>query len=60
VPDQIRQVRAIPRTQNGKKLEVPIKRFLTGTPLSQALNIDTLSDPTALEDFANIFSGAAG
>jgi acetoacetyl-CoA synthetase len=36
VPDQIYQVRAVPRTLSAKKLEVPVKRILTGTPVEAA------------------------
>ena len=36
VPDEIHQVRAVPRTLSGKKLEVPVKRILTGTPVESA------------------------
>ena len=32
VPDEIHAVPAVPRTHSGKKLEVPVKRILTGTP----------------------------
>ena len=32
VPDRIEAVPAVPRTLSGKKLEVPVKRILTGTP----------------------------
>ena len=36
VPDEILAVPAIPRTLSGKKLEVPVKRILTGTPADEA------------------------
>ena len=36
VPDEIHQVRAVPRTLSAKKLEVPVKRILTGTPVDSA------------------------
>jgi acetoacetyl-CoA synthetase len=54
VPDQIRAISEIPRTLNGKKLEVPIKRILTGTPLATAVNPDTLANPAALEPFLEL------
>jgi acetoacetyl-CoA synthetase len=44
----------IPRTLNGKKVEVPIKRILTGTPVDQAVNRDTLSNPRALDFFVRL------
>ncbi len=50
VPDVIDQVRAIPRTLSGKKLEVPIKRLLAGQPVERVASRGSLSDPTALDD----------
>ena len=51
VPDEIRAVPAIPRTLSGKKLEVPVKRILTGTPADVAASRGSLADPTALDAF---------
>jgi len=51
VPDEIHPLPGIPRTLSGKKLEVPIKRILTGTPLDVAVNPDTLSNPDVLPYF---------
>jgi len=50
-PDHIRAVRVIPRTQNGKKLEVPVKRILLGVAPEKAASRDTLADPSALDPF---------
>ena len=36
VPDQLVQVPAIHRTLSGNKLEVPVKKILTGTPEAEA------------------------
>ena len=36
MPDQIEAVPAVPRTLSGKKLEVPVKRILTGTAPDEA------------------------
>ncbi len=52
VPDEIRAVPSIPRTLSGKKLEVPVKRILTGTPPDVAASRGSLSDPTSLDAFA--------
>ncbi len=52
VPDQISTVKAVPRTLNGKKLEVPIKRLLLGAAPESVASRDTLANPTALDDFA--------
>ena len=51
IPDVIEAVPAIPRTLSGKKLEVPIKRILTGTPAADAASRDSLTDPDALDWF---------
>lgn len=51
VPDYIRQVKAVPRTLSGKKLEVPIKRIFDGVVVEQAVNRDTLKDPSAIDEY---------
>ena len=50
-PDEIVPVPSIPRTLSGKKLEVPVKRILTGTPPDEAASRGSLSDPTSLDAF---------
>jgi acetoacetyl-CoA synthetase len=54
VPDAIHEVPEIPRTLNGKKLEVPIKRILAGVPVDQAVSRGTLSNPQALDFFIRL------
>jgi acetoacetyl-CoA synthetase len=51
VPDEIHQVRAVPRTLSSKKLEVPVKRILTGTPVESAAAKGALVNPESLEEF---------
>jgi len=51
VPDCIEVVPAVPRTLSGKKLEVPVKRILSGTPADQAASTGALADPAALAPF---------
>jgi acetoacetyl-CoA synthetase len=51
VPDAIYAVPAIPRTLNGKKLELPVKKILLGAPPERAANPGSLADPAALEPF---------
>jgi acetoacetyl-CoA synthetase len=51
-PDDIVAVPAIPRTMTGKKLELPVKKILTGTPVAEVVSKDALVDPTAIEAFA--------
>ena len=50
VPDEIVEILEVPRTLNGKKLEVPIKRVLMGVPQERAVNPGTLANPAALHD----------
>jgi acetoacetyl-CoA synthetase len=54
VPDAIYQVPAVPRTLSGKKLEVPVKRILTGTPAEAAASRGALADPDALGPFEHL------
>ncbi len=56
VPDEIRQVPAIPRTHSGKKLEVPIKRILLGQSPDDVVRVASLADPTALDAFTEVRS----
>lgn len=51
VPDRIMAVPAVPRTLNGKKCEVPVKRILAGVPADEAVSRKALTDPRALEPF---------
>ncbi|MFI5936665.1 acetoacetate--CoA ligase [Actinoplanes sp. NPDC051494] len=54
VPDKIFPVRAVPRTLSGKKLEVPVKRILTGTPPGEAVALGALSNPESLRAFESV------
>jgi acetoacetyl-CoA synthetase len=54
VPDQVFAVGAVPRTLSGKKLEVPVKRILTGTPAGQAAAEGALVNPESLASFAEL------
>jgi len=51
VPDEILAIPEIPRTLNGKKLEVPIKKLLMGVLVEQAVNIDAVANPQAFQFF---------
>jgi acetoacetyl-CoA synthetase len=51
VPDEIFAVEAIPRTLNGKKLELPIKKILLGADPAKVLNKDAIANPEALAFF---------
>jgi acetoacetyl-CoA synthetase len=51
VPDRIETIPDLPRTLNGKKLEVPVKRILSGVPMTQAVARAAVENPEALEAF---------
>ncbi len=51
VPDEIHAVPGIPRTLSGKKLEVPVRKILQGTPVDRAANRDSMANPEVLEHF---------
>jgi acetoacetyl-CoA synthetase len=51
VPDRVVRVAAVPRTLSGKKLEVPVKRLLSGAALSDVLALTSVANPESLESF---------
>jgi acetoacetyl-CoA synthetase len=51
VPDKIYQVEDIPFTITGKKMEVPVRRILMGTPLEKAANPSVMRNPESLDYF---------
>jgi len=54
VPNEIRQIDAVPRTLSGKLLEVPVKRILMGTPADEAASRESLANPEALDYFVEL------
>jgi acetoacetyl-CoA synthetase len=44
----------------GKKLEVPVKRILTGAKVSEVASSDALVEPSSIEPFAEYASARAG
>jgi acetoacetyl-CoA synthetase len=52
VPDEILSIPEVPRTLNGKKMELPIKKILLGSPPEKAANPDSMSNPHTLAYFA--------
>jgi acetoacetyl-CoA synthetase len=52
VPNDVFAIPEVPRTLNGKKLEVPIKRLLLGEPLEKVVNRDSMQNPGSLAWFA--------
>jgi acetoacetyl-CoA synthetase len=59
VPDRFVVVEAIPRTLNGKKCEVPVKKILAGTPPERAVSRGALQNPDALGPFLALAAGGS-
>ncbi|MEP7313865.1 MAG: acetoacetate--CoA ligase [Pseudomonadota bacterium] len=51
VPDKIYHVPDIPYTLTGKRMEVPVRRILSGVSLAKAANRDAMANPQALDFF---------
>ncbi len=60
VPDRILAVPAVPRNLTGKKLEVPVKRILQGTPAAEVASRDALADPSSLDPFIELAASQWG
>jgi len=45
-------VPGVPRTLSGKKLEIPVRKILLGTPVEQAADPSALANPEVLEAYA--------
>ena len=58
VPDRVLVVPALPRTLNGKKVEVPLRRIVLGTPPEEAVARDSLADPAALDGVLAVLRAA--
>lgn len=54
VPDAIFAIPEVPRTLNGKKLEVPVKRILSGTPAESSVSRDAMTNPESLRPFVEL------
>lgn len=60
VPNEMIEIRAVPRTLSGKVLEVPVKRILTGTPAEKAASRDSLANPASLDFFVEYARSLGG
>ncbi len=58
-PDRILAVPEIPKTLNGKKLEVPVKRLLMGQPLAGAVSEGAVANPASLGVLVEAYRGGA-
>lgn len=58
VPDDIIEIRAVPHTRTGKKLEIPVKKILSGADPSTVADPESVDDPDALRWFAALAPGS--
>ncbi|MFE0042134.1 acetoacetate--CoA ligase [Streptomyces albireticuli] len=54
VPDEVIEVPAVPHTLTGKRIEVPVKRLLQGTPMEKAVNPGSVDDAGLLSFYEEL------
>lgn len=59
VPDEIIEAPGVPHTLTGKRIEVPVKRLLQGTPLEKAVNPGSIDNLELLRFYEEIARGRA-
>ena len=52
VPNEVIAVAEIPRTLTGKKMELPIKKLMLGSPIEKIANPDAMSNPDSLKFYS--------
>jgi acetoacetyl-CoA synthetase len=57
VPDRFVLISEVPRTLNGKKCEVPVKKILAGVAVDKAVSRGALANPAALDPFVALAAG---
>ena len=53
VPDRVIQAPGIPMTLTRKKMEVPVRKILLGTPVERAVNPHAMANPETLDFFVS-------
>ena len=59
VPDEVYAVPAIPYTLTGKKMEIPVRKILAGTPVEKAANTSAMANPASLDWYVEFASRRA-
>jgi acetoacetyl-CoA synthetase len=54
VPDIIEAIQSVPRTINGKKMEVPIRKAFGATFLRDAVSEGSMANPESIEDLQTV------
>ena len=60
MPGLVVRVPSVPRTLNGKKCEVPVKRILGGASVEKAVSRDALADAVGFDAFIRVATQAVG
>ncbi|NGM74857.1 acetoacetate--CoA ligase, partial [Sphingobacterium sp. SGL-16] len=55
VPDCIFQIKDIPYTLSGKKLEIPVKKIFSGVSLEKTVSKDIMRNPDCLAEYLAIY-----
>jgi len=55
VPDIVFQVKDIPYTLSGKKLEIPVKKIFSGVSIEKVVSKDIMRNPESLKNFSAIY-----
>jgi len=56
VPDAVFQIKEVPYTLSGKKMETPVKKFFRGGEIDEILNKDAMRNPEAFDYFISFKS----
>lgn len=54
VPDSVLEVTDIPYTISGKKMEIPIKKLLSGIPEGKAVSLGAMKNPEIIKEFDDL------
>jgi len=54
MPDEVIRAPSVPRTLNGKKLEVPVKKVFLGADPAKAVSSGAMSDPAAFQFYVDL------
>ncbi len=60
VPDKIYRVPEIPKTLNGKKMEIPVKKILKGAEPEDVVNLASVANPQSLRFFVDVSAEIRG
>jgi acetoacetyl-CoA synthetase len=59
LPNEIAVISEVPYTLSGKKMEVPVRRVLLGSPVEVAVNVGAMRNPKAIDYFVELAESVA-